>query len=92
MHSYTGEIVSDEFAFAGVDATTDFQAKGSYSITERLGTADRPSRAIECSKKPIARCTDLASTKMLQHFADLHIEFVQQFAPGIVADGCNTLG
>ena len=55
MHSYTGEIVTDEFAFAGVDATTDFQAKGSYSIAERVGTADCASRAVKCSKKSIAR-------------------------------------
>jgi hypothetical protein len=92
MYSNTGEIVTDEFAFASVDATTDFQAKGSYSITERVGTSNRPSRAVKCSKKPIACGADLASTIMLQHFADLHIEFVQQFAPGIVADGRNTFG
>jgi hypothetical protein len=92
MDSNTSEIATDEFAFAGVNATAHFDAKGPYGIPKRGGTPDRPSRPIKCGKKPISSGADLAPSVELQRFADLNVELVQQFAPGIVSDGCNMLG
>src|SRR5215831_10108829 len=92
MDSNTSQIATDKFAFARMNATAHFDAKGPYGIPKRCGTPDRPSRPIKCGKKPISGRADLAPSVELQHFADLNVELVQQFAPGIVSDGCYTLG
>lgn len=82
MHGNTSEVATDEFAFAGVNATAHLDAKGAYSIPNRVGTADRPGRPIKCGgKKSIPSSADLASSVVLQNFADADIELVQQFAP-----------
>jgi hypothetical protein len=92
MNSYARKIATDELAFASVNTTPDLEPERSQSTAERVRASDRPGRAIKCGEKPISRSANLASSVMLQNFAALSIEFVQQFAPSMVANGRNTLG
>ena len=92
MDGNTSKIATDEFAFAGVNAAAQFYAKRPYGVPECAGTPDGSSRPIKRGKKSISGRADLASSIELQYFADLGEKLVQQFAPGIVSNGCDTLG
>ena len=74
MHRDSREIVSDDLAFAGMQAATDLKPERMYRISNCAGTANGARGAVERREETIAGGVDLASAILLQHLANFAVE------------------
>jgi hypothetical protein len=53
VHCDSGQIVTDNLAFAGVQATAHFKIEGTHRIADRTSAADRSCRSIKGGKEAV---------------------------------------
>ena len=92
VNGNASKIITDQFAFARMNAAAHLQVKGAHRIVERIGTPDRSCWPFKCGKKSIACSADFSPAIVLQYFAGSAIELVQQFPPWFIPDQCDPLG
>src|SRR5215510_11322936 len=85
MHRNANNIVSDEFALAGMQTATDLQLERAHRIANCAGATHGPRRPVERSKETIACGVDLASAILAEYAANFGIERVEQHAPSAIA-------
>src|SRR5262245_57244825 len=67
VNGNASKIISDQFAFARVNAAAYLQVQRPQLMVERIGTADRSCGPFKCGKKAIPRSADLSPTILLQY-------------------------
>ena len=92
MHGDPADIVSDEFALAGVQPATDLKAQGAELLTHGTGASYRPSGTIEGGEHAVACPIHLATAERAQLFSYHRVESCQQLAPPLVSHLGRELG
>src|SRR5438874_848847 len=87
MHDNANNIVSDEFALAGMQTATDLQIERAHRIADCTGATYGARWPVERGKETVAGGIDFAPAILAEHTPNFGIERVEQHAPSAVA-GC----
>ena len=76
VNGNASKIITDQFAFARMNAAAHLQVKRPHRMVKRIGAPDRSCGPFKCRKKTIARSAYLSPAIVLQYFAGSAIELV----------------
>src|SRR5450631_1234730 len=92
MHGDAADVVSDFFAFAGVQATTYLDPERARSSDYRTGALHTSGRTVEGGKKAVTLRADLAAAAPGNRQADSGIMSVEQIVPTAIAESRSFFG
>ena len=75
VHADTPYLLPGQLDFPCVQTRPDLEAQVASSISDRLGTANRSSGAVECRQEPVACGIDLATSEAPQLSSDQFVVF-----------------
>ena len=92
MNGNTADIVTDDFAFAGMESGTHFQPQRADLVGNDAGAQHAARRAVKGGEYTIAGRLDLTAAIAREVAADRGVMIVEKIAPAAVAQLSSLLG